>query len=108
MTYTGTVSDTLIRIYNKYHHKNDISFATAACQAAKYLDEYFSHSDQRYRNDNSLFLYQIYHTFAEMIFYTLEIVEYDHYTNNTRDLEVRIPFSIQNYSPLPFNVEYSL
>ncbi|CAF1056342.1 unnamed protein product [Adineta ricciae] len=85
--YTSTVSDTLIRIYNKYHQKNDISFAKAACQAAKYLDEYFSHSDQRYRNDNLIFLYQIYHTFAEMIFYTLEIVEYDHYTNNTRDLE---------------------
>ncbi|CAF1526708.1 unnamed protein product [Rotaria sp. Silwood1] len=86
-TYSGLVSDTLVRIYNKYHYKNDIKFAKTACQAAKFLDEYLSRHEQAKNNENSVFLCHIYHMFVEFIFNTLEIVEKDYYTTNTHDLE---------------------
>jgi hypothetical protein len=87
-TYSDVVTDTLTRVYNRYHYKNDITFATTACQAAKFLDDYLAHGDQTKDNESSIFLCHVYHMFAELIFNTLEIVENDHYTTNTHDLEV--------------------
>ncbi|UJR30706.1 hypothetical protein I4U23_018226 [Adineta vaga] len=87
LTYTDTVNNTLTRIYNKYHHKSDINFAKTACQAAKFLDDYLAHTEHINQNENSIFLCHIYHMFVELIFNTLEIVEKDHYTTNTHDLE---------------------
>jgi len=86
-TYSGIVTDTLTKVYKKYHYKNDITFAKTACQAAKFLDEYLTHSEQTKDSENSIFLCHIYHMFVELIFNTLEIVENDHYTI-THDLEV--------------------
>lgn len=87
-SYSGIVSNTLTQIYEKYHDKNNIKFAKTACQAAKFLDEYLSHTEQTKDSENSVFLCHIYHMFIESIFNTLEIVENDYYTTNTHDLEV--------------------
>ncbi|CAF1198252.1 unnamed protein product [Rotaria sordida] len=86
-TYSGIVSDTLTQIYNKYHFKNDIKLAKTTCQAARFLDEYLSHYEERKHNENTVFLCHIYHMFVEFLFNTLEIVENDRYTTNTHDLE---------------------
>jgi len=86
-TYSGIVTDTLTRVHDKYHYKDDIKFAKTACQAAKFLDEYLSHSEKTEDDENSIFLCHIYHLFVELIFNTFEIIENDHYTTNTHDLE---------------------
>jgi hypothetical protein len=87
-TYSGIVTDTLTQIYKKYHYKNNITFAKTACQTAKVLDEYLTRSENTKDNEYSIFLCHIYHMFVELIFNTLEIIETDHYTTNTHNLEV--------------------
>lgn len=86
-TYSNIVSETLTKIHDKYHYKNDITFAKTACEAAKFLDDYLTHTKLTKAEENSIFLCHIYHMFVELIFNTLEIVENDRYTTNTRDLE---------------------
>ncbi|CAF1147232.1 unnamed protein product [Adineta steineri] len=99
-TYSGIVTDVLTRVHDKYHYKNDITFAKTACQAAKFIDEYLSNYEQPKNNESSIFLCHIYHMFIELIFNTLEIVENDHYTTNTHDLE-KIHYNI--YTNTHFN-----
>jgi len=106
--YSDIVNETLTEIYDKYHYKNDITFAKTACQAAKFLDEYLTHTNRTKAEENSIFLCHIYHMFIELIFNTLEIVENDRYTANTHDLEVCLSLSILLSSILNLFIEYTL